>query len=75
MSKVFSLWMEGYAVTGNSSKAEFLGNIEAESFGEACDKWASTLTQPEYYRRTGECASYWGCRIYDNEDDARKFFG
>lgn len=75
MSKVFSLWSEGYAATGSSSTADFLGNFEADSFAEACDKWAKTLEQPEYYKRNGDNAYYWGCRIFDNEADARRSFG
>ena len=75
MSQIYSLWMEGYAVTGNSSTADFLGNFEADSFAEACDKWAKALEQPEYYKRNEYNAYYWGCKIFDNEADARRGFG
>jgi hypothetical protein len=73
--KTYSLWMEGYITQGNSSKADFLGTFEANSFENACDKWADTIKEKEYYERNGNIASYWGCRIYDNEADARKSFG
>ena len=73
--KAFNLWIEGYACTGNSSTASFLGTYEADNFENACDKWADTIKEKEYYQRNGSIASYWGCRIYDNEADARKSFG
>ena len=73
--KAFDLWSEGYACTGQSSKAIFLGTFEADSFENACDKWADTLKEKECYKRNGNIASYWGCRIYDNEEEVRKSFG
>lgn len=74
--KSFDLWMEGYICTGQSSGAEFLGTFTASSFIEACDKWAETLgDEKEYYSKKGDKAWFWGCRIYDNEADARKSFG
>ena len=33
--KAFNLWIEGYACTGNSSTASFLGTYEADSFENA----------------------------------------
>ena len=75
--KSFNLWIEGYACTGDSSPAHFLGTFEAVSFSEACDKWVETLSEngKKYYNRNGGIACFWGCRIYDNETDARKSFG
>ena len=69
--KTFNLWMEGYGVTSISTPASFLGTFKANSFKEACDIWASTVNQKEHYKRTGDIASYCGCRIFDNETDAR----
>lgn len=73
----FNLWMEGYKANGNSSEAHYLGTFEAASFEEACDKWADTLDvdSKRDYHRNNNSAVYWGCRIFDNESDARKSFG
>ena len=63
--------MEGYSVTGNSDKASLLGEIEAESFQEACDK----LVEEKGYQNLYSGKSIWGCRLFDNEAYARKSFG
>lgn len=74
---MFNLWMEGYIAQGTSSKARFLGSFDADSFENACDKWADTIdgNEKQYYKRNGNVASFWGCRIYDKEQDAKKSFG
>lgn len=79
-NKKFHIWSEGYSITGNSSGAIYLGEFEADTFEHACDKWAKTLTD-DYSRKCyspakyGKPPSFWGCRLYDNEADARKAFG
>lgn len=75
--KTFDLWMSGYAIQVNSSGARFLGTFESDSFIDACDKWAETLREndKQYYSKEENKAWFWGCAIYDNEKDARKYFG
>lgn len=77
--KKYSLWNEGYAVTGEFATATYLGEFEGDSFNEACDNWAKTLDEESikcYKPGTDEYRpSYWACRIFDNEIDARKSFG
>lgn len=74
MKRVFQIWMEGYRVTGNSDGASFLGEIEAESFQEACDKFLENDPGwKDLY--SSKNRSIWGCRLFDNEEDARKSFG
>lgn len=34
--KDYEVWMEGYAVTGNSADASLVGKVKARSFKEAC---------------------------------------
>lgn len=76
-NRKYSLWIEGYAVTGNFSNAEYLGEFEGDTFNDACDNWAKTIRQPEYYKPGTDKyrPSYWGCRIFGNEADARRSFG
>jgi len=73
--KIYSVWIEGYAATGESGTAIFLGNHMASSFKDAVElalfenKW----DMKGYY--DAERLTYWGCKFYDNEQDARKHFG
>jgi hypothetical protein len=62
------------SVTGNQAKAKFLGSCEADSFKEACDKIMKQIgwSEKDY---NSEHGTYWGCKLYDNEKDAREFFG
>ena len=69
----FNIWCEGYLATGTEgipAKAVFIGTIEAETFQQACDKRFSGNQYYDADRRT-----YFGCRLFDNEQDARKTFG
>ena len=70
---IYSIWMEGYSATGNFSRASFLGSFEAVSFKEACDKAIIGGRFDQYYDRKE--LTVWGCRLYDNEYEARKGFG
>lgn len=47
--KKYSLWKEGYLITGNTSTAQYLGDFEGKSFNDACDNWAKTIDEPQYY--------------------------
>jgi hypothetical protein len=71
--KRYDVWMEGYAATGNFSGAEFCGVYEAETFAEACAKWNREQGEPGYF--DSKDLTYWGCRFFDNERDARRSFG
>ena len=69
-SKVWEIWEEGYRVNGGSGTAVFRGRVEAPTFREACEKFykGDKLFDPERL-------TLWGCRIFDNEADARRSFG
>ena len=62
--------MEGYCITGGSAPATFVGEIEADSFSEACEKLCGS--DPNFNK---ENLSVWGCRLYDGEALARRSFG
>lgn len=78
--KIYKVWSEGYSVTGQHCTAFIIGEIKAPSFGDACEllhqkpeykSLFSTATLPN-----GDTAYFsWGCRLFDNEQDARKNFG
>ena len=72
----YQIWMEGFRITGDVGTARMLGVIQAESFAEACDKLCSP---PEWQAQHGnydkERRTVWGCRLFDNETDARRSYG
>ena len=76
----YDVWMEGYSIQGDTSKAYLLGTEEALTFKEACVKLLERLGEDKqlgwkmtYYKP--ETNTYWGCRFFNNEADARKSFG
>jgi len=70
----FDIWVEGYEVTGNKSEARLVGTAEADTFAEAC---AALMSLPPWNdgNFNPEQLTYWGCRLFDNEPDARKAYG
>ena len=70
------IWAEGYRASGDSAGARLLGRVEAETFAEACDKLCSPA---EWQKQNGnydrQRGTVWGCRLFNNEADARRAFG
>lgn len=60
--------MEGFAATGNNAPAQKLGEADADDFQSACNLVCSRM---EHY----DGRTVWGCRLFENEVDARKSFG
>lgn len=75
--KKYQLWEEGFATNGESGTATFLGEVEAESFQEAFRKYVTKKYSDNEIKSlvNFDRLSIWGCRVYDNEKDARKLFG
>lgn len=79
----FDIWTEGYIATsmgGIPARAQKLASdVEAESFIEAAKKWYRS--EPNASSRFGDLdiqngvVYLWGCRLFDNEQDARKVYG
>ena len=72
-TRMFSVWMEGVSMTGCGALASHLGNYEARSFVEACDKAIHDSRYKDLYDRDKLTVS--GCRLHDNEGAARRRFG
>jgi hypothetical protein len=68
--KTYNIWVEGYVVNGDRGYGHLSGTIEAESFAEAC---AELYKGDMLFNK--ERLSHWGCRLFDNEADAKKGFG
>ena len=77
--KVYEIWMEGYAATGEHGIHRLIGRVEAGSFKEACKKavieWLGDRCEREYHYFDEEKCTFWGCRMFDNEEDAARAFG
>lgn len=87
--KEWEIWIEGYAVSGNISTASFIGKATGETFEEACRNFREpeNIVAPQggvviTKRGTGlnldfsyGYPSIWGCRLFDNEAEARESFG
>jgi hypothetical protein len=87
--KEYDIWMEGYAATGESSKASYLGKSKGRNFQDACMRYAlkselehrQKMDNENQYFDTGRWDydprrnSIWACRLYETEDEARESFG
>jgi hypothetical protein len=70
----YDVWIEGYAVTGQQDTAQLLGSSDKHNFEEACEEVLKTAGWDMSYWNPERC-THWGCRLFDNETDARKSFG
>lgn len=75
----FDIWLEGYAATGESGQAHRVAQgIKAASLTDVVAQHVKGL--PEHERKLWVCRengtwTSWGCRAYDNEEQARRTFG
>jgi hypothetical protein len=75
-TRLWNVWTEGYRVTGNRQSAVFHGRYSGVTFQDALMRFRDSLedkkTQKLVNIRNG---TFWGCRFFDNEADARESFG
>lgn len=75
----YEIWIEGYIATSEEQVAERIcgdgiNKWWGVNFQDACERALKRLGyEMNLYRK--ESNTYWGCRLYDNEADARKSFG
>lgn len=70
----YEVWCEGYRIMSGYSDANFLGACDAENFSEACHKVLRRRGMDDF-NFNPERLTYWGCKLFDNEKDARETFG
>lgn len=70
----FSVWIEGYQGSGDRQLAHLLGAAEAETFADAAKAVIEEQKMNDEHWSPDKL-SYWGCRLFDNESDARKSSG
>jgi len=67
----YNIWSEGYSATGDHSGAVCLDRgVLADTFAEAC---SIALEGDPYFNKDN--LTYWACRLYDNEYEAKESFG
>jgi hypothetical protein len=72
----FEIWSEGYAATCDRGRACLMRTVEADTFLDACVKafdgnklFCANQGEKDYL------PTYWGCRLYPTEQEARREFG
>ena len=77
--KAFEIWSEGFRCTGDAGHAyRHASAIRAETFKGACDLLAAREPSFRHYYtwlEANNAGYYWGCKLFDNETDARRSFG
>ena len=71
--KKFDIWAEGYGASGQGGTACHFGRAYGKDFKEACITFFSVASRPGWF--DPERMTHWGCRLFDNEIDARRSFG
>lgn len=76
----YNIWMEGAKTMEGGFAASYIGEFEANSIEEAKDMAGMLIENREkeaggFYKYDKEHQSFWGCGLFDNEIDARKFAG
>ncbi len=70
----YQVWSEGYTVMEGSGKADLHGIGYGHSFADACVDLASRDARFKKYFDPKRL-TYWGCRLFDSEQEARISFG
>lgn len=70
----YEIWVEGYRTWPDHAEATLFGVGEGEDLNAAALDLAS---RNEVFRKNfdPDRMVWWGCRIFDNETDAREVFG
>ena len=66
----FDIWREGYLFEGDTSTAQHMGGAHAPNFTQAC---IEVLIDDPAFNLRG--LTWWGCKLFADEDDARERFG
>ena len=71
----FDIWIEGHHAQGSRSTAKKIAAIKAATFKEACVEFSKTPKAKGFGNFDAERLTFWGCRLFDNEESARGSFG
>jgi len=72
----WEVWTEGYRVTGNEQGAIFHGIYRGETFQDALMAFKVSLEDAKVWSLVNLAkGTFWGCRFFDNETEARASYG
>lgn len=69
---IYEIWMEGYAITGGTGQASYVGTMEGDSFEDAVRKWYKNKPDFNFDEKS---LTYWGCGLFPSEAAAKRTFG
>jgi hypothetical protein len=70
----WEIWSEGFSATGQHGTAQCFGTFQAETFKDACQQWVDAdASRARVFKK--DQLTFWGCRLFDNEAEARLRFG
>jgi len=70
------LWMQGFSASGQSQGASMLGTYQAVDLDDAVKQYIKQNKSDVDWDRFGRgIHAIWGCKLFDNEAEARKSFG
>jgi hypothetical protein len=75
MQRTYHIWQEGAQMQGGGFDASYVGKITVDmgiSFVTACQIFHINFPDDTYSPTSNRI---WGCRLFDNEDDARQAYG
>lgn len=72
---LIKVWVEGYSSSGEQQGHRLLAEITAPDFSAACSQLLADPAYTKYMRLTNGQWFYWGCRLFDNREDAARCFG
>lgn len=78
MSGGIEVWAEGYSSSDGHGQAKLIGVVlDAETFGEAVQSLADAgaFGDADLVTLYDGWWRWWGCRLFDNAEDAARSFG
>lgn len=69
------IWIEGYNDHGNIGRAYMIASSEKTNFDEAVIEELSDKLDKDRNGNIRKPYTIWLCKLFDNENDARKSFG
>lgn len=76
MPQHWEVWTEGYRATGEEQGAVFHGIYRGETFQDALVAFRASLEDSRTEKLVNLAkGTFWGCRFFDNETEARESFG
>ncbi len=73
--KEYSIYIEGYATTGESNRAQRMGTAKGNTFRDAVIAFSKTPKAIGWGNFDEKSLTFWGCNVFDNLHDAQRSYG